>query len=248
VDVYAFGIVMWEVLTGSKPFEAGSEVLAVANKVRCVAAACATVVPSPAVCACVCLSVHVTRARHLAVVLSLRISCPHCLCRSVTLSHSVPPSLHHVVYISLSVLVRRRSPQVLAGYRPPIPETMPAKLAFLLQQCWAASPLQRPSMDEVCSRLEAIVHSMQEGSSQRPRHHPAVQSLMSPSSHPPSPFSFVAADDYSPSHSVVSVASACSRCARCRVVVVAVLLRDTPTRRHTLCIHLAAHHSSRAPC
>jgi len=38
--------------------------------------------------------------------------------------------------------------------RPPIPSTMPAPLATLLQQCWAASPKVRPSCAEVLRALD----------------------------------------------------------------------------------------------
>ena len=53
-------------------------------------------------------------------------------------------------------------PQILMGVfqrglRPPISEDCPAEIADLIEDCWSAEPVERPTMREVLDRLFAIL-------------------------------------------------------------------------------------------
>ncbi|GMH39125.1 hypothetical protein BSKO_07023 [Bryopsis sp. KO-2023] len=45
---------------------------------------------------------------------------------------------------------------VMGGFRPPIPKTWPQQLKDLITDCWAPTPSSRPSMEQVCNRLNNI--------------------------------------------------------------------------------------------
>lgn len=45
---------------------------------------------------------------------------------------------------------------IIAGLRPPIPDKCQPEIRALIEQCWSADPADRPPMDEVVVRLEAL--------------------------------------------------------------------------------------------
>jgi mitogen-activated protein kinase kinase kinase 11 len=49
---------------------------------------------------------------------------------------------------------------VLRGDRPPIPENVPLAVQDLIQQCWAQSPVRRPSFAQVVDWLEELMRDM----------------------------------------------------------------------------------------
>lgn len=50
----------------------------------------------------------------------------------------------------------RAPPQVVGGYRRPMPAWWPQQLRDLISDCWAADPARRPSMLAVARRLLAL--------------------------------------------------------------------------------------------
>lgn len=46
--------------------------------------------------------------------------------------------------------------RVADGYRPPLHAKWPPSIVKLIQDCWAQEPMERPTMDEVVTRLESI--------------------------------------------------------------------------------------------
>ena len=48
---------------------------------------------------------------------------------------------------------------VLEGKRMPIPASLPITIKELIEKCWAQSPDDRPSMDQVVHQLNFIISS-----------------------------------------------------------------------------------------
>ncbi|KAH3742599.1 protein serine/threonine kinase [Pelomyxa schiedti] len=68
---------------------------------------------------------------------------------------------------------------ILTGQRRPIPETCPSDLASLIADCWAQDPLQRPTFQEVETRMQTV---LQEAHQAHSRDSPAA--IMLPRSNP----------------------------------------------------------------
>jgi hypothetical protein len=49
--------------------------------------------------------------------------------------------------------------QLARGYRPPMDPCLPNPLSLLIQECWQADPVLRPSMDVVVGKLGNIDRS-----------------------------------------------------------------------------------------
>lgn len=47
-------------------------------------------------------------------------------------------------------------PQVSAGYRPPCPPGLNARLWSLISRCWHEDPVERPSMTQVVGELQQL--------------------------------------------------------------------------------------------
>lgn len=53
------------------------------------------------------------------------------------------------------------------GFRPSISRRVPAGVAALIRQCWAAAPEDRPSMDSVVATLQALRSEQEHGRQKR---------------------------------------------------------------------------------
>ena len=47
--------------------------------------------------------------------------------------------------------------KVFNGYRPPLPDGMPASMQKLMQACWSHSPAERPSFRFIVRALQRLI-------------------------------------------------------------------------------------------